>query len=183
MAAKYIKFVIVKLILVIFAAVCAALVAFLLSATLSDATDAAFRTAVTSIVPAVVFFAFIYSFESKIKIPDGVVLSTNYFLAFALRETSVYAIFQIPLTVITAVLGTGILDDGIGSYFILPHLSAARYGLPLIANYLLFCALYASISFAAHYIRSKKPTPAVTSNGDSVNETDDTDSEEAENAD
>lgn len=178
MSVKYIKFVIFKLILVLFAAIGAALVCFLLSATMPESTDTAFRTAVISVAPSVVFFAFIHSFESKIKIPGDTVLSAKYYILFTLRETSVYAIFLIPLTVLTAVLGKDILNGGTAACFLLPHLSPVRYGVPIPVSFVICCVLYAAICFNAHRVRSKKSAPIEAV---SFNETEILSDEESEN--
>ena len=85
MAVKYIKFFFVKLFLILFASVAATLAAFLFSLTLPDTADASFRAILTGAVPSAVFFAFIYSFESKIKISESAALTPAYFASFSFR--------------------------------------------------------------------------------------------------
>ncbi len=155
MAVKYTRFFLVKLILVLFASVGGFLVAFLLSLTLPESADASLRALLTGVVPTAVFFAFIYSFQSKIRVPDDVSLSARYFLKFTLRETSVYAVFALIPNIIASIPGT----QG-GSFLgslILPHTALAANGVHVILNYIIYVALYAAVSFAAHYIRTKKP--------------------------
>lgn len=162
MPVKYVRFFLIKLILILFASLAAFLVAFLLSMTLPESADKVFSGVLTGIVPSAVFFAFIYSFESKIKLPDSAALTTKYFLTFTLKETSVYAIFALIPNIVTAAAGAGILDGGLISNLILPHMSTVILGLPTAVNYVIFTALYAAVSFVAHYMRSKKPIPAQT---------------------
>ncbi len=157
MSAKYVSFFLIKLILILFASLAAFLVAFLLSMTLPESADKVFSGVLTGIVPSAVFFAFIYSFESKIKIPGNAALKAKYFLMFTLKETSVYAIFALIPNIVTAAAGAGILDGGFISNLILPHMSTVKLGLPIAVNYIIFTALYAAVSFVAHYMRSKRP--------------------------
>lgn len=158
MAVKYIKFFFVKLFLILFASVAATLTAFLFSLTLPETADATFRAILTGAVPSAVFFAFIYSFESKIKIPEGTVLTTAYFAAFTVKETSVYAVFALIPNIAAA--AAELPSDGLFRNLLLPHTSSVMFGLPVAVNYVIFVLLYAAVSFGAHLLRSKKPQSA-----------------------
>ncbi len=158
MAAKYTRFFCVKLILILFASAAATLLAFLFSLTLPENTDASFRAVLTGAVPSLMFFAFIYSFESKIKTPDGTALTPAYFLKFTLKETSVYFVFELLPYTVTALCG--LPENGFLRTVLIPHVSPVPLGVPLPLSYVIFVLIYAALSFAAHLIRSKKPQTA-----------------------
>ena len=154
------RFFTVKLFLILFAAVAGALAAFFLSLTMPESSGGAFRTVLLGTVPTVIFFAFIYSFASKIRVPDEGELSPRYFAAFTVKETVVYAVFLIPLHIAAAVLGKGFTyGASIGACLILPHVPAFTFGAHLAVNYILCTALYAAVSFVAHLLSSKKHVP------------------------
>ncbi len=163
---SYIKFFAVKLFLILFAALAGSLAAFFLSLTLTNSTDAAFSAALSCILPPAVFFAFIYSFEAKIRVPDDAALTAGYYLAFTLKETSVYAIFAIPVNLIAALAGDGAFGSGIGASILMPHTPVARLGVPEVINYIALVLIYALISFTAHYISSKKAQTKDTDTSD-----------------
>lgn len=153
MDTKYSKFLLVKLILILFAAVGSGIVAILFSFTVNDTTDPTFALIITRVAPAVIFYAFMYSFEARIKIPDRT-LDARYFAAFTLREASVYAIFMIPVTLISRFVDIGFVDD-----FLSPQMLARSLGCGVLVNYVCVVALYAALAALAHYIKSKKPVP------------------------
>ncbi len=154
------KFFTVKLFLILFAAAAGALAAFFLSLTMPAESGGAFRTVLLGTVPTVIFFAFIYSFAAKIKVPDKEELSPRYFAAFTVKETVVYAVFLIPVHIAAALLGKGFTDGAsIGACLILPHVPAFTFGAHLAVNYVFCTAIYAAVSFVAHYLNSKKHTP------------------------
>lgn len=153
MDTKYSKFLLVKLILILFAAVGSGIVAILFSFTVNDTTDPTFALIITRVAPAVIFYAFMYSFEARIKITDRV-LDARYFATFTLREASVYAIFMIPVTLISAFVNIGFVAD-----LLSPHMLAHSLGCGVIVNYVCVVALYAALAALAHYLKSKKPVP------------------------
>ena len=161
MTVKYIRFILIKLILVIFSAIAAFLTALFLTGTVSETTDSAF-VSIVRIIPSIVFFAFIYSFESKIKTPEDIRLPAKYYLTFALRETSVYAVFLLPVTIAAAAASIDITANGAAAAFFLPHMIPALFGVPLILNYIVMCALYGAVSSIAH-MRAVKKTRSVPS--------------------
>ena len=154
MDTKYSKFLLVKLILILFAAVGSGVVAMLFSFTVNDTTDPTFALIITRVAPAVIFYAFMYSFEARIKIPDRSTLDARYFATFTLREASVYAIFMIPVTLISAFVNIGFVDD-----LLSPHMLAHSLGCDVIVNYVCVVALYAALAALAHYLKSRKSVP------------------------
>ncbi len=178
MDTKYSKFLLVKLILILFAAVGSGIVAILFSFTVNDTTDPTFALIITRVAPAVIFYAFMYSFEARIKIPDRV-LDARYFTAFTLREASVYAIFMIPVTLISAFVNIGFVAD-----LLSPHMLAHSLGCDVFVNYVCVVTLYAALAALAHYLKSKHPAPVVsTVKIDENNIVDETDVTEKESED
>lgn len=183
MTVKYIRFVIVKLVLVIFASVMATLLSFLLIGDIGK-TSISSESFLTEVIPSTAaFFIMIFSIESQIKVPSDTALTSKYYIKFTLYETSVYAIFTLPLAVIAAVAGEGILDRGFVSYLLLPHLLPIRYGVSPILNYVIYCAIYAAVALLAHYIRSKKPVKTADTNSENPDEVSDPDDNPAEEED
>ena len=177
MLGRYIRFVLVKLVIVLFAAVGAGLTALLVSMTVADSTDPMFYALVTHGLPAVVFFAFIYSFESKIRLPERS-LNSAYYAVFTIRETSVYAIFLIPVA-IAASFSKG--SGGFIDSMIAPHMLASAFGASPAVDYIADIVIYACVSVTAHYIKSKKPIPApVTAAEDIENSENNENDEEAD---
>ena len=160
MKIKYSKFLLIKLIFVLFAAVGSGVIAILFSLTVNDTTDPTFALIITKIAPAVIFYAFIYSFESRIKIPECV-LDLHYFVTFTARETSVYAIFMVPVTAAAALVNNGTVEN-----LLSPHMTAHSLGCNVLVNYLCAVVLFAIIAAAAHYKRSKKPINIINNGGD-----------------
>ena len=160
MTAKYSKFAAVKLILIIFAAIAGTFTAFLLGKSMGPSADPMF-SAVLGIIPSVVFFVFIYFFQSKISVPRDITLDARYFTMFSLRETSVYVIFLIPITALSYIPSVDVTAGTLLASVFRPHMPLAAFGAPHIVDAAIMAALYFALSLAAHFRSSKRPAPQI----------------------
>ncbi len=153
-----IKFYAIKLLLIFLVSVCAAVTAYLAGNVASE-TDGILRTLIASGVPFIFFMYFMYTVEARIKLPEGCTMSFEYLLKFALSETSVYAIFLLPITVICLVNPDFFASSGLLRYFYIPHsLLTLLTGSSLI-NWLAMSVFFGVVAALAHYIKSTRPVP------------------------
>lgn len=161
MSKKYLRFAAVKLILIAFAELAAMMTAFFLSKTVTETTDPAFASAL-GFISTIVFFAFTYSFESKIRVPREKTLDAKYFASFALRESSVYAIFLVPLTSLAYAFSVDTASGKFVSSIFRPHLLLSEFGVPAYVSAIVMFAVYFAVAYIAHLRASKKPAPPET---------------------
>ena len=161
MSKKYLRFAAVKLILIAFAELAAMMTAFFLSKTVTETTDPAFASAL-GFISTIVFFAFTYSFESKIRVPREKTLDAKYFASFALRESSVYAIFLVPLTFLAYAFSIDTASGKFVSSIFRPHLLLSEFGVPAYVSAIVMFAVYFAVAYIAHLRASKKPEPPET---------------------
>lgn len=176
---KHIHFYIIKLILLALVALCAALVAFM-AKTIVAPFDGVFYRIIVNGIPFLFFMYFMYTVESRIKLPDDKEkLTGKYFILFSLRELSVYVLFLIPLFVLCLLNGDFINGKGFMTIFYAPH-SLFLHIIPAIPDavcVLIPAFVFGFVAFLAHYNKSRKPVPAPAPTDDN----DDTDDEEQEN--
>ncbi len=149
------KFYVIKLVLISLVSVCSAVAAYLVGSIVSP-FDGIFYRIITSGIPMIFFMYFMYTVESRIKIPEGCTMSAGYMFKFALSETSVYAIFLIPLTVICIanpefIKGSGILQYFYASHSLLTHLTGSA-----LINLIGMSVIFGVIAVTAHYIKSTR---------------------------
>lgn len=161
MSKKYLRFAAVKLLLIAFAELAAMMTAFFLSKTVTETTDPAFASAL-GFISTIVFFAFTYSFESKIRVPREEKLDAKYFVRFALRESSVYAIFLVPLTSLAYAFSVDTASGKFVSSIFRPHLLLSEFGVPAFLSAIIMFAVYFAVAVIAHLRASKKPEPPET---------------------
>ncbi len=148
------KFYSVKLLLVAIVNVCAAVLVYIVRALVDPFFEGTVASAAAYAIPAAFFMYFMFTVESRIRVPDEEPLTARYFLLFSLREASVYAVFLLPLTLLAA-FSVGL--PSLIEYFYAPHaLFLFLFEAP-VANLAIMTAVYACVAFAAHYIQSKKP--------------------------
>ena len=162
MKREKITFYIVKLFLLIIAAVCAALFAFLATSIVQPFENDLVYNCVISGFPMIFFFWFIFSIESKIKVPeDKDTLTSKYFAVFTLRETAVYLIFLIPLTLIYIFNADFLSDGGFIYLAYTPHTLFLHLTHNALINLAALIIIYAAVAFTAHKLQCKKKSKAV----------------------
>lgn len=175
------KFYIIKLLLIFLVSVCSAIAAYLVGNIVSP-FDSIFYRIITSGIPMIFFMYFMYTVESRIKIPEGCTMSAGYLFRFSLSEASVYTIFLIPLTVICLVKpdfikGTGLIQFFYASHSLLTHLTGSA-----LINLVGMSVIFGIIAATAHYIKSTRPvllndTEATSESAESVDADDVNDAE------
>lgn len=167
MIKDYVKFLLVKLLLVAFAAFGSGLSALLFSFTVGERTDPTFAFIITNALPSFIFFAFIFSFAAKIKKRD-IKPDARYCALFAAREASVYAIFMIPVSIAAALSKSTVVQA-----LLAPHMILRSLGCGIIVNYAGVVLLYAALSLTAHITgknRAAGPDAAASDDGDNDND-------------
>ena len=159
-----VKFYLIKLILIALVSVCAALAAYLIG-TVVNPFDGALYHIIVSGVPTVFFMYFMYTVESRIKIPDGDALTAGYFLRFSLREASIYTLFLIIPTAVRLIAPSA-LTDGIVGYFFAPHTLFLRLTDSAAVNIIALTAVFGCVAFAAHYIKYRRTASSDDNVGD-----------------
>lgn len=148
------KFYFYKLILLLTAAVCAALLSFLFSATLASVESESVRNFIVSGIPMIFFFGFMYSMQSKIKAPEAKELARlPYYFLFTLKEVSVYLIFLVPFIAAYFINGEFALGDNLFARLYMPHSLLLRLDCGMILNIAVLLAAFALVTFIAHYIK------------------------------
>lgn len=148
---KFITYYAVKLSLLVIIAACSAIFAKLISSISAGGKSALIaQTAAT----AVFFFAFVYYIGTQIKAPPEVKDGTagaSYYILFTLKETSVYAIFLLPVTVYLYISpNVESAFDKILYYICLPHSFFMKLGAGAIVNFAAMVIVFAAISFTSH---------------------------------
>lgn len=150
------KFYVIKLILISLVSACAAVAAYLVGNIVSP-FDSIFYRVITNGIPMIFLMYFMYTVESRIKIPEGCTMSASYLFKFALSETSVYAIFLIPLTVICLVNPEFTKGSGIFQYFYAAHSLLTHLTGSALINIIVMCVIFGVIAAVAHYVKSTRP--------------------------
>lgn len=156
MKKSVIKFYAIKLLLIFLVSVCAAITAYL-AGNIASETDGILHTLIASGVPFIFFMYFMYTVEARIKIPEGCTMSFEYLLKFALSETSVYAIFLLPITVICLVNPDFFAGSGLIRYFYMPHSILTLLTGSSLINWLAMSVVFGVVAALAHYIKSTRP--------------------------
>ncbi len=151
------KFYFYKLILLMIVAICASLLSFFLSSTLPEMENKTIYTVISSGIPMLFFFVFMYSMEVKIKIPETrELVKISYYTVFTLKEASVYLIFLVPFKIAYLISPEFALGKNIFGILYNPHSLLLRLTDSIFVNLIALCVIYAVMAFTAHYLKVKK---------------------------
>ncbi len=153
-----IKFYAIKLLLIFIVAVCAAVLTYMVSTVVRPFDGIMYRAVICGI-PLLFFLYFMYTVESRIRVPQNQPLSPLYFILFSLREASVYFVFLLPLTFIYLASPDFIVGKGILTYFFAPHSIFLHVTENAFVNLFAMTVIFGAVAFAAHFVQSKHPAP------------------------